>query len=104
MLPARPATGDLYAVSVSNRAIAAVRVLRLRVCLRLTCCEYRNEEQGSGRFLDGLGERFVGRGYVGCRRDRDGRGYLVRPGRRLSQRRVAPHRTLHSHRTEYASL
>src|SRR5882672_5708645 len=88
MLPARPATGDLYAVSVSNRAIAAVRVLRLRVCLRLTCCEYRNEEQGSGRFLDGLGKRFVGRGYVFCRRDRDARGYLILPRSSPPQRRV----------------
>ena len=55
-----------------NRAIAAVRVVHLRICLRFTRCEYRDEERGSGRFLDGLVERFVGRGYVGGRRDRDG--------------------------------
>src|SRR6266849_2874055 len=71
-LPSRPATGDLHAVSISNRAIAAVRVVHLRICLRLTRCEYRDEEQGSSRFLDGLVERFVGRRYVGGRRDRDG--------------------------------
>src|SRR6266702_4452376 len=64
MLPARPATGDLHAISISNRAIAAVRVVHLRICLRLTRCEYRDEEQGSGRFLDGLVERFVGPGWL----------------------------------------
>ncbi len=36
-----------------------------------------NEERGSGRFLDGLVERFVGRGYAGGGRDRAGGGYLV---------------------------
>src|ERR1700757_3968546 len=100
MLPARPAASDLHAVSISNRAIAAVRVVRLRICLRLTRCEYRDEEQGSSRLLDGLVERFVGRGYAGGRRDRYGGGYLVRPGWRLSQRRVAPHRALHAHQPE----
>src|SRR5258706_9996826 len=46
--------------------------------------------------MDGLVNRAMGRRYAGRRRDRAARGKLVRPRRRLSQRRAPRGRALHA--------
>ena len=99
VLSARRAAGHLHAVPVSDHPEPEARHARSRVRWRRPDGLHDRSGRGTGRQLDGLVERTLGRGDAGRRHDGVQRPELVRSCRQLPQRRAARGGTLHRSRS-----